>query len=194
MRKVFRRCSMPKVVVPLADGFEEIEAMAIIDVLRRAGIDVTVAGLHDGPIESARRVKVLPDTTIDTITSGEYDMIVLPGGQPGSDNLNASEKVKTLIRDFHGSGKLTAAICAAPYVLANAGVLEGKHATSYPSYRKKLAGAIYQEKTVVEDGKIMTSRGPGTAVCFALAIAEKLVGKEEADAVKEAMLVRDDCS
>ena len=184
---------MPKVVVPLADGFEEIEAMAIIDVLRRAGIDVTVAGLHGGLIESARRVKVAPDTTIDTIAVDDFDMIVLPGGQPGSDNLNASERVRTLIRDFNGKGKLTAAICAAPYVLAAAGVLEGKKATSFPSYSGKLAGAIYQEKTVVEDGKIMTSRGPGTAICFALVIVERLVGKEKAKSVKEAMLVKDIC-
>jgi 4-methyl-5(b-hydroxyethyl)-thiazole monophosphate biosynthesis len=120
-------------------------------------------------------------------------MIVLPGGQPGADNLNGSERVKSLIRDFHGKGKLTGAICAAPYVLANTGILEGRNATSYPSYKEKLAGAIYQDKTVVEDGSVMTSRGPGTAVFFALAIVEKLVGKEKADAVKEAMLVRGDC-
>lgn len=185
---------MPKVVVPLADGFEEIEAMAIIDVLRRAGIEVTVAGLHSALIESARHVKVAPDTTIDTITADDFDMIILPGGQPGSDNLNASGEVKNLIRDFHRKGKLTGAICAAPYVLANAGVLEGRRATAYPSYSEKLGGAIYQDKTVVEDGNIMTSRGPGTAICFALAIIEKLVGREKANAVKEAMLIKDDCS
>src|SRR5512135_884887 len=184
---------MPKVVVPLADGFEEIEAMAIIDVLRRAGIEVTVAGLHSGPIESARRVKVVPDTTVDTITVDDFDMIILPGGQPGSDNLNASAGVRSLILDFNRKGKLTGAICAAPYVLANAGVLEGKRVTAYPSFSKKLGGAIYQDKTVVEDGNIMTSKGPGTAVCFALAIVEKLVGKEKAAKVKEAMLVKDDC-
>jgi 4-methyl-5(b-hydroxyethyl)-thiazole monophosphate biosynthesis len=185
---------MPKVVIPLADGFEEIEAMAIVDVLRRAGIEVTVAGLHSGPIEGARRVKVVPDTTIETITSDVFDMIILPGGQPGSDNLNASEEVKNLILDFHSKGKLTAAICAAPYVLANAGVLEGKRVTCYPSYKDKLGGGLYQEKIFVEDGKIMTSRGPGTAICFALAIVEKLVGKEKANSVKEAMLVKDDCN
>lgn len=184
---------MPKVLVPLADGFEEIEAMAIIDVLRRSGIEVTVAGLHSGLIESARRVKVATDTTIDTITVDNFDMIILPGGQPGADNLNASEGVKNLIRDFHSKGKLTGAICAAPYVLANAGVLGGKRVTAYPSYSEKLGGAIYQEKNVVEDGNIMTSRGPGTAVCFALAIVEKLVGKDKANSVKEAMLVKDDC-
>ncbi len=184
---------MPKVVVPLADGFEEIEAMAIIDVLRRAGIEVTAAGLHSGPIQGAHRVKVVADATIDTISADDFDMIILPGGQPGSDNLNANERVRTLIRDFNAKGKLTGAICAAPYVLAAAGILEGKKATSFPSYSGKLAGAIYQEKTVVEDGKIMTSRGPGTAVYFALAIAERLVGKEKANSIKEAMLVKDSC-
>ncbi len=185
---------MPKVVVPLADGFEEIEAMTIIDVLRRAGIEVTAAGLHSGPIEGAHRVRVVADAAIDTITSDDFDMIVLPGGQPGSDNLNANEMVRSLIRDFVGKGKLTGAICAAPYVLASAGILEGKKATSFPSYSGKLSGAIYQEKTVVEDGNIMTSRGPGTAACFALAIVERLVGKEKAKSIREAMLVKDDCS
>lgn len=185
---------MAKVIIPLADGFEEIEAITIVDVLRRAGIDVTVAGLHSGSIEGAHRVNVVPDTTIDMITSADFDMIVLPGGQPGSDNLNADERVKALIRDFYLKGKLTGAICAAPYVLAGAGILEGKKATSYPSYSGKLGGAIYQEKTVVEDGKIITSRGPGTAVYFALAIIERLIGREKADAVKESMLVKDDCS
>lgn len=184
---------MAKVVVPLADGFEEIEATSIIDVLRRAGIEVTAAGLHSGPIEGAHRIKIVPDTTIDMITSADFDMIVLPGGQPGSDNLNASEMVRRLLLEFHTKGKLTGAICAAPYVLAGAGILDGKKATSYPSYSGKLGGAIYEEKTVVEDGHIMTSRGPGTAVYFALAIVERLAGKDKANAVKTSMLVKDDC-
>ncbi len=184
---------MAKVVVPLADGFEEIEAVTIIDVLRRAGIEVTVAGLHSGSVEGAHRITVLADTTIDMITSADFDMIVLPGGQPGSDNLNADDRVRALVRDFHLKGKLTGAICAAPYVLAGAGILEGKKATSYPSYSEKLGGAIYQEQTVVEDGKILTSRGPGTAVYFALAIVERLAGREKANAVRESMLVKDDC-
>lgn len=184
---------MPKVLLPLADGFEEVEAVTIIDVLRRAGIEVTVAGLHSGPVEGAHRVKVVPDAPIGTIAPDDFDMIVLPGGQPGSDNLNADERVRGLIQDFHKKGKLIGAICAAPYVLAAAGILDGKRATSFPAYSGKLGGAIYQEKNVVEDGKIMTSRGPGTAVCFALAIVEKLVGKQKADTVKAAMLVNDDC-
>jgi 4-methyl-5(b-hydroxyethyl)-thiazole monophosphate biosynthesis len=179
---------MARVVVPLADGFEEIEAMSIIDILRRAGIETVIAGLHEGPITSARGVKVLPDTTIDTIKAEDFDMIVLPGGQPGTDNLNADERVKKLIQDFYNKGKLTGAICAAPYVLANAGVLEGKKATSYPTYKEKLGNVDYLEDIVVEDSNVLTSRGPGTAACFALKIVEKLAGKEKADQLKQAML------
>ncbi len=184
---------MPKVVVLLAEGFEEVEAMAIVDVLRRAKIEVAMAGLHAGPVSSARKVRVLPDTEIDSITADEFDMLVLPGGQPGSDNLNADPRVKTLVRSFAEKGKLTGAICAAPTVLASAGVLEGKRATSYPTYRDRMGPAIYEENTVVEDGNILTSRGPGTALCFGLALVRRLAGKEQAEKVREAMLVRDAC-
>ncbi|GAB6071896.1 DJ-1/PfpI family protein [Venenivibrio stagnispumantis] len=179
---------MANVVVPLADGFEEIEAMSIIDILRRAGINVVIAGLHDGYISSTRGVKVIPDTTIDKINPDDFDMIVLPGGQPGTDNLNADERVKNLIKHFYNKGKLTGAICAAPYVLSEAGVLEGKKATSYPTYKDKLKNVNYLEDMVVEDSNVLTSRGPGTAACFALKIVEKLVGKEKADEIKKATL------
>jgi 4-methyl-5(b-hydroxyethyl)-thiazole monophosphate biosynthesis len=181
---------MAKVAVILADGFEEVEAMAIVDVLRRAEIEVTVAGLHEGPVTSARNVKVIPDRLIDTVAAENFDMLVLPGGQPGSDNLNADERVKALVRDFHNKGKLTGAICAAPYVLANAGILEGKHATAYPTYSDRLGAALYEEKSVVADGTILTSRGPGTALCFGLAIVERLAGKETAQQIKDGMLLQ----
>ncbi len=180
---------MPRVAVILADGFEEVEAVAVIDVLRRAGIDTVVAGLHEGPVASARKVKVLPDAVIDTVKAEDFDMVVLPGGQPGSDNLNADPRVKDLIRSFSQKGKLTGAICAAPYVLANAGVLQGKRATSYPSYKDRLGGALYEEKAVVSDGNVLTSRGAGTALSFGLAIVEKLVGGEKAQKIKDAMLI-----
>ncbi len=180
---------MPRVAVILADGFEEVEAIAIIDVLRRAGIDTVIAGLHEGPIKSARAVRVIPDTVIDSVKEEDFDMIVLPGGQPGSDNLNADDRVKGLIRAFSQKGKLTGAICAAPYVLANAGVLRGKRATSYPSYRDKLGGAVYEEKAVVIDGTILTSRGAGTALGFGLAIVEKLLGREKSEKIRDAMLI-----
>jgi len=181
---------MPKVAVILADGFEEVEAMAVIDILRRAEITVAVAGLHAGHVESARNVKVIPDTGIDAIDVDRFDMIVLPGGQPGSDNLNADQRVKDLVRQFHDKGKLTAAICAAPYVLANAGVLDGKKATAYPTYEKRLGGAQYVDENVVADGCVLTSKGPGTALQFGIAIVEMLAGPEMAEAIKEAMLLQ----
>ena len=184
---------MPKVAIILADGFEELEAVAIIDVLRRAGIDVVSAGLNEGPVSSARKVKVIPDAIIDNLNSDDFDMLVLPGGLPGSDNLNADKRVGDLIRDFNDKGKVTGAICAAPYVLANAGVLEGKHATSYPSFKEKLGNVKYEEKTVVTDGNVMTSRGPGTAICFGLAIVERFLGQEKARQIREAMLVDQEC-
>lgn len=180
---------MPRVAVILADGFEEVEAIAVIDVLRRAEIDTVIAGLHGNHIVSARNVKVIPDTVIDTVKADDFDMIVLPGGQPGSDNLNADPRVKELIKSFSKKGKLTAAICAAPYVLANAGVLTGKRATSYPSYKDKLGSALYEEKSVVIDGNVLTSRGAGTALAFGLAIVEKLISREKALKIKDSMLV-----
>jgi 4-methyl-5(b-hydroxyethyl)-thiazole monophosphate biosynthesis len=180
---------MPRVAVILADGFEEVEAVAIIDVLRRAGIDTVVAGLHDGHITSVRTVRIIPDTTIDTVKADDFDMLVLPGGQPGSDNLNADARVIALIRSFSQKGKLTGAICAAPFVLGNAGVLAGKRATVYPSYKDKLGGATYEESAVVEDGTVLTSRGAGTALVFGLAIVARLMGAEKAQKIKEAMLI-----
>lgn len=180
---------MPNVAVLLADGFEEVEAMAIIDVLRRANVHVRVTGLHEGAVASARGVRVIPDAVIDAIKPKDFDMIVLPGGQPGADNLNADPRVKALLRDFHAEGKLTGAICAAPYVLANAGILHGKRATCYPTYRDKLGNAIYEEAAVVQDATVLTSRGPGTALYFGLAIVEKLVGKETAQRIRESMMV-----
>jgi len=180
---------MPKVAMILADGFEEVEAMAIVDVLRRAGIETVMAGLHDGPITGSRKVRVLSDALIDAVRSDDFDMLVLPGGQPGTDNMNADGRVADLIRDFSRKNKLIGAICAAPMVLAEAGVLQGKHATSYPSCRDRVHGALYEEKTVVTDGNILTSRGPGTALHFSLALVERLAGREKAQAIKEAMLV-----
>lgn len=184
---------MTKIVILLADGFEELEAVAIIDVLRRAEIEIVSAGLKEGPVSSAHNVKVIPDTMIDKISSDDFDMLVLPGGIPGSDNLNADERVINLIKDFNTKGKMTGAICAAPYVLANAGILDGKRATSYPSFRDRLGSAVYEEKAVVRDGNILTSRGPGTALCFGLAIVEKFTGKEKAAQIRDAMLINQVC-
>jgi len=184
---------MPRVAVLLAEGFEEVEAVAIVDVLRRAGIDVVIAGLASGPVASARNVRIVPDAMIDAIKVEDFDMLVLPGGQPGANNLNEDDRVRDLILGFSGKGKLVGAICAAPIVLGSAGILAGKHATSYPSYKNNLGGARYEEKAVVIDGNVLTSRGAGTALCFGLAIVEKLMSREKARNIQEAMLMSDDC-
>ena len=182
---------MPKVLLPLAEGFEEIEALAIVDVLRRAKIEVVIAGMHPGPVSSVRNISILPDTTIDTVTADEFAMIILPGGQPGTDNLNADTRIHRLLAEFQASGKLIGAICAAPIILAAAGLLSGKRATSYPSYSNRLNGAIYEDRTVVTDDNIMTSQGPGTAISFALAIVSRLSGTHVAAEVSKAMIVHD---
>ncbi|MBK5274232.1 MAG: DJ-1/PfpI family protein [Desulfuromonadales bacterium] len=182
---------MPKVLLTLAEGFEEIEALAIVDVLRRAEIEVVVAGLQPGPITSARRVTVIPDTTLDTISADGFDMFILPGGQPGADNLNKDPRIHRLLADFNSTGKLIGAICAAPIILADAGLLTGKRVTSYPGYSSKLKGALYEDHPVVTDGNIITSQGVGTAISFALAIVSRLAGAQTAETVSKAMLVRD---
>lgn len=181
---------MARVLIPLADGFEEIEALSIVDILRRASVEVVLTGLKDGPVVSARGVRVLPDTTIDKVKADDFEMIVLPGGQPGTDNLNADPRVKELLIEFSQKGKLTGAICAAPYVLANVGILQGKKATSYPTYKEKITNAVYLEEDVVEDGNVLTSRGPATAACFAFKIVERLKGKETAESIMRAMLFK----
>ncbi len=169
---------MAKVLIPLAEGFEELEAVTIIDLLRRAEIEVVVAGLKDGPVRGSRRTVILPDTTLEQVMEIPFDMMVLPGGQPGSNNLNADERIHRLLQRLSHAGKTTAAICAAPLVLASAGLLKGKKATSYPGAlgAQLLEGVDYQQAAVVRDGTVITSRGPGTAMDFALTLIETLAG------------------
>jgi len=182
---------MSKVLMPLADGFEEIEALAVVDVLRRAGIEIVLAGLHDGLVKSARNINIAPDTTLDSINASEFDMIVLPGGQPGTDNLNSDPRIHNLLKEFDSNEKLIGAICAAPSILASAGLLGGKRVTSYPTYSNKLNGASYEDKPVVCDDRIITSQGASTAISFGLEIVTQLAGKKAAAEVAGAMLVDD---
>ncbi len=182
---------MSKVLMPLADGFEEIEALAVVDVLRRAGIEIVMAGLHDGAVKSTRNVNILPDATIDSINASDFNMIVLPGGQPGTDNLNSDPRIHNLLKEFDSHEKLIGAICAAPSILASAGLLGGKRVTSYPTYSNKLNGASYENKPVVCDGRIITSQGAGTAIQFGLEIVTQLAGKKAAAEVAGAMLVNE---
>ncbi|MBF0320340.1 MAG: DJ-1/PfpI family protein [Nitrospirae bacterium] len=180
---------MAGVLVILADGFEEIEAVAVIDVLRRADIKVVAAGVKDGPITSARGVRIIPDAALYAVRALDYDMVVLPGGMPGTDNLAKDERVKKAVREMYEAGKYTAAICAAPYVLSEAGILSDKKATSHPTFQQKLnAASVSESERVVVDGKVITSQGAGTAIEFALQLVEILVSKERAEAISLAMV------
>lgn len=180
---------MAKVLVPLADGCEELEAVTIIDLLRRAGIEVVSAGLNPGVVKASRGVQLVPDLTLDGALQDEYDMVVLPGGMPGAAHLKSDPRILRLLKDMAAAGKYTAAICAAPMVLAEAGVLEGRQATSYPGFLDALPGVTVSAAAVVQDGKVLTSRGPGTAMDFALALIETLAGADKRQQV-EAALVR----
>ncbi len=168
---------MSKVLVPLAQGCEEIEAVTIIDILRRAGISVSSAGLDDQAVYASRGTVLIPDCTLKTALEDEYDMVVLPGGQPGSNNLMADARILALLQKMSQQDKYICAICAAPSVLAKAGLLDGKQATSFPGALDAFPMVQQQSKAVVMDGKLITSRGPGTAMDFALTLVELLAGK-----------------
>ena len=182
---------MARVLLPLAQGCEELEAVTIIDLLRRAGIEVVSAGLQAGIVKASRGTQLVPDTTLDAVLNEEFDMIALPGGMPGAQHLREDPRIIGLLKKMAEQDRYTAAICAAPTVLAEAGLLAGRRATSYPGFLDKIEvpGMAYLKDAVVQDGKILTSRGPGTAMDFALALIEALAGKEKRDQV-EAGLVR----
>jgi len=182
---------MAKVLVPLANGFEEIEAMSIIDVLSRSGIDVIVAGLEKREVEGANTgMKFIAHTVLDEVDISKLDMIVLPGGLPGAEYLAKSEKIKSIIKELSEKNKPVGAICAAPWALKEAGILEGKKHTNYPGFESRtgVEGYIDNQK-VVKDGNIITSRGPGTAICFALEIVKMFQGDDAYNQLKEGLLV-----
>ena len=174
---------MPKVLVPLAQGCEEIEAVTIIDLLRRAGIEVISASLDGQPIRASRGVVLIADSTLESVLHQEFDMIVLPGGQPGTNNLKADSRIAALLNKMALEEKWIAAICAAPSVLAAAGLLNNKMATSFPGALDAFLLVKQQQAAVVIDGKFITSRGPGTAMDFALTLIELLGGKSKREEV-----------
>jgi 4-methyl-5(b-hydroxyethyl)-thiazole monophosphate biosynthesis len=179
---------MSRVLLPLAQGCEEIEAVTLIDILRRAGIEVITAGLAPGQVCASRGTVLLPDTTLDLVLSETFDMIVLPGGMPGSEHLKNDTRIISLLQRLALAGKFVAAICAAPMALHAAGLLEGKRATSFPGVLDELPGSHrYLDEAVVVDGNIVTSRGPGTAMDFALTLVELLAGKRKRDEVEASL-------
>jgi len=182
---------MKRVLVPLAAGAEEMETVIIVDVLRRAGLNVVLAGVMGcEPVLCSRNVKLLPDCALSEV-QGPFDAIVLPGGAQGAEALAASKKIQTLLQQQEAEGKLIGALCAAPIALKAAGVGAGRKLTSHPSVQEKLVGfGAYQDARVVKDGLLITSRGPGTAMEFALALVEQLLGGAAAEHVAALMLVK----
>ena len=176
------------VCIPLANGFEEIEAMSLIDILRRAGMNVIVAGVGGDVIYGAHNVRVVPDTKIELVNADNLDLVVLPGGLPGAINLAEDEYVQNLLKSMDEKGKYVGAICAAPYALKKAGVLKDKY-TAYPGWEENIKKDGYvSDKKVVEDKNVLTSKGPGTAICFALEIVRKFVGEEVYKNLKTGLL------
>lgn len=179
-----------KVLVPIADGSEEIEAVCIIDTLRRAGADVTVASVSGGTIEASRGVVIVADSLIGDCAGLEYDLIALPGGMPGSEHLRDSEVLKDMLLKQKDAGRMYAAICAAPaVVLEPFGLLGGKKATCYPTMMDQLTCETLDQEVVV-DGNCVTSQGPGTALRFAVRLVEELMGKDKAHEVGKGLLLR----
>jgi 4-methyl-5(b-hydroxyethyl)-thiazole monophosphate biosynthesis len=181
---------MKRALVALAPGFEEIEAVTVVDILRRASVEVVLAGTQRSAIKGSRGISIVPDATLDEIAGAAFDLIVLPGGRGGADRLREDARVHTLVRDQLNAGRLVGAICAAPEVLFRAGVLEGRQVTSHPSSRNVLSGVNYVEERVVRDGNLVTSRSPGTAMEFAFALVEVLLGPKKVDEVNAMVLAR----
>ncbi len=177
---------MTKVLIPIAEGSEELEAVTVIDLLRRAGIDVIVASLGEKPVKCARGTQIIADATLQSVLNNEFDLMVLPGGLPGADNLNNDPRIHQLINRLAEQGKTIAAICASPKVLLTNGILNGKKVTAFPGSLDALDTSNIQlsDVAVEVDGKVITSRGPGTAMDFALTLIFTLLGKDARDKVE----------
>lgn len=173
----------------LADGFEEIEALCVLDILRRAKVQINTVGVSGKIAHGAHGINVECDVTENEISVNDsFDMIILPGGLPGAHNLNDSPVVNEFIKKANNENKFICAICAAPYILGVRGILKGKRATCYPGFENQLEGAILTNTGVVRDGNIITGRAMGSATDFALEIAEALLGKETREALKKAII------
>ena len=181
---------MKTILVFLADGFEEIEALTPVDVLRRAGLSVQTVSIMDKQVVAgAHGVPVLADVMFADVNTEDAEMILLPGGLPGATNLDAHEGLGQMVLDFAKEEKPLAAICAAPLVLGNRGLLQGKKATCYPGFETYLQGAEYTAALVEKDGNIITGKGPGAAMEFAFAIVEKYCGIDKVNELKQGMMI-----
>lgn len=180
---------MPSVLVPLAPGVEEMEAVIVIDVLRRAQWTVVSAGTEPGPITAARGTRLLPDRLLDRNMAAEFDVLMIPGGGPGTERLAADDRMLHIVREFRRADKWIGAVCAAPLVLQAAGILANRKVTCHPAAAAKLTVATRLEDRVVVDGKLVTSQGPGTTFEFALAMVRLVDGPEKAASVADALIL-----
>ena len=178
-----------QVCVFLADGFEEIEGLTVVDLLRRAGVKVTTVSITGKlTIHGAHGIDVLADKLFDEVDYGSQDMAVLPGGMPGTLHLGEHKGVKKVLEEYYQDKKYIAAICAAPSVLGKYGMLKGRKATSYPGFEDALEGATYVHEEVAVDGFLITSRGMGTAIPFSLALVEQLVDAKKAEELGKSII------
>ena len=180
---------MKRAVILFAEGYETVEALLVVDLLRRGGVEVTMASItEDEFVRSSHGVNVEMDAVLGEVDVLDYDAIILPGGMPGTKYLNEYQPLRDLLADFYKKGGKVAAICAAPTVLASLGFLEKRKATAYPSCMEGLAGAERSLESVVVDGNVTTSRGLGTAVDFALSLIGQLLGEKKADEIAESVV------
>lgn len=179
---------MAKVYLFLADGFEEIEGLTVVDLLRRAKIDITMVSITGSTnVTGSHHITTVADIIFDEVDFSDADMLVLPGGQPGTTHLLEHEGLDKLLKEFHAKGKSLAAICAAPSILGSKGLLVGKNAVCYPGYEENLIGASIRNTSVVIDGNITTSKGMGTSIDFSLSLIRSIKGEEEAAKIAAAI-------
>ncbi len=181
-----------RVIVPFSEGFEEIECLTVVDVLRRADVEVCLAALEGEAVRGRSQVTVQADAALDEVIDQAWDMVVLPGGLPNAFTLRDDARVRRLVRRLAEAGNEVAAICAAPVALAAYGVIGGKRVTSYPGTDSEISKhepqATYCDDAVVEDAHLVTSRGPGTAMAFALRLVARLCGEARAASVQQELL------
>lgn len=180
---------MSRICIFLAEGMEEIEALTVVDICRRAKIDIqTVSVTQERWVTGSHGIKVQTDTLLSEVDFETVDMIVLPGGMPGTLNLEACSPLMQKVEEFYANGKYIAAICAAPSIFGHRGMLDGRNACSYPSYEEQLAGATVSRNPVEVSEHVITSRGMGTAIDFALCIVSCISGQQCADEIKASII------
>lgn len=180
-----------KAVVFLADGFEECEGLLVVDILRRAGIETVMASISNHlQLDSSRHIKIQADSLAEEIELEGFDLVVLPGGRIGTENLKSSAIVQETVKIF-AKDKIVAAVCAAPSILAGLGLLDGKKATVHPDYAGKMHDAEVLNESVVVDGNIITGQGLGATIPFALELVKMIVGKEEADRIRNGICYKE---